>query len=119
MEIETNRRRYRQRVSTVELFAVLEALLPIAEVELDCLADYVKDFPDDPDHAQDAERVRRGKLALELAQRLIARKSAPIRYRQRQFERAHLDVIAQGGSAPPTTDGARPAATDSAAPHGE
>src|SRR5262249_54557991 len=76
-------RKRRRAVSAAELYEVLETLLPSARVEIDCLAGYVTDFPEDPEHAEDAERVRRGQAALDMADRLIARKSNVIRRQQR------------------------------------
>jgi hypothetical protein len=83
---KTLKRRRRERVSTAELYAALEGLLEPAQIEIDCLADYVRDFPDDEDHTQDAERVRQGQTAIELAKRLIARKTSTIRRQQRALE---------------------------------
>jgi hypothetical protein len=80
---ETDSQRKRRRaVSAAELYDVLETLLPFARVEIECLEGYVKSFPDDPDHAQDAERVRRGQATLAMAGRLIERKSYAIRRQQ-------------------------------------
>jgi hypothetical protein len=84
--INKRKRRQRDRVSTAELYTALEGLLLPAEIEIDCLAGYVEDFPDDPDHAEDAERVRQGKEAIDLARRLIARKTGNIRRKQRALK---------------------------------
>jgi hypothetical protein len=81
--IDKRQRKRRQPIPMAELFTALEGLLPFAQVELDCLADYVRDFPDDPDHVEDAERVRRGNEAIEFTNRLIARKTYAIRRKQR------------------------------------
>lgn len=81
--IDTRQRKQRDRISTAELFTALEGLLPPAEIEISCLADFVENFPDDPNHIEDAEQVRQGKEAIELAKRMIARKTAAIRRKQR------------------------------------
>jgi hypothetical protein len=81
--IDTRQRKQRDRISTAELFTVIEGLLPFAQVEIDCLEDYVSGFPNDPDHTQDAERVRQGKEAIESANRLIVKKSPETRRKQR------------------------------------
>jgi hypothetical protein len=73
------------RPSHVELYAVIEALLPFAQVEIDFLTDTVQAFPDDPEHAEEAERARQGQEAIAEAQRLIGNKSYYIRRRQREL----------------------------------
>lgn len=82
-------RRQAKAASKAELYSALEALLPFARIELECLDDYVVNFPDDPDHAKDASSVRVGKEAVELAGRLIARKSGLIRRKQKALTRKH------------------------------
>lgn len=72
------KRKRRKRVSTAELYTALEGLLSAAEAHIDWLDSYVTDVPDDEDHAGDVERVRQGKAALDLARRLIARKTYTI-----------------------------------------
>jgi hypothetical protein len=58
-----------------ELYSALEAVLPFAETDVDCLAIDVEDFPDDPEYAEDdAEELRRGREAIAAARRLIAQK---------------------------------------------
>jgi hypothetical protein len=58
-----------------ELYCVLEAVLPFAEVDVQCLALDVEDFPDGPEYAEDdAEELRRGREAIAAARRLIAKK---------------------------------------------
>ena len=86
---DQRRRERRRRVSPTELYTALEGLLPCAEVHLDWLSSYVSDFPNDPDHTEDAELARRGKEALDLARRLIARKTGNIRRKQRAFSEMH------------------------------
>ena len=75
-----------ERVSTPELYAALEGLLPFAETEIDWLAEYVRSFPQDEDHAAEAVRARQGAESLEFAKRLIARKSYAIRRKQTALE---------------------------------
>ena len=84
-EIHTiNKRKYSERVSATELYSVLEELLPFAQVEVNCLADDARDMKaDDPDYPETAVRAQRGKEAIEWAERLIARKTATIRRKQR------------------------------------
>ena len=93
-----------RRGSIVELYSLLETLLPFAEVEVDVLADDVDDFTDDPEHAKQAERVRQGQEAIAAAQRLIANKSYRIRRRQRE-----LNSKAEQVSAAPDATTSRPA----------
>jgi hypothetical protein len=85
--IEETKRR--ERVSTAELYSALEALLPFARIVIECLDDYIVNFPDDADHVKDAARVRVGKEAIELAGRLIARKSGVIRRKQKALTGKH------------------------------
>jgi hypothetical protein len=80
--INGRKRRYRDRVSTVQLYIALEGLLPAAEIEIECRASYAHEFPDDEDHATDVEFARQGQAAITLAKQLIARKSANIRRKQ-------------------------------------
>ncbi len=63
-ELILTKQRKQRAVSIAELYAVLEALLPFAKVEIECLADYVENFSDDPDHPTDAIRVQQGLAAL-------------------------------------------------------
>jgi hypothetical protein len=85
ISLNTRNQKRRDRVSTAELYEALEGLLPFAEVEIECLADHVETFPDDFDNAREVERVRQGKAAIELTRRLIARKTANIRRKQRSL----------------------------------
>jgi hypothetical protein len=60
--------------SLAELYAVLEAVLPFAESEVECIVDFAANFADDPDYPDEAEQARRGKKAIARARRLLARK---------------------------------------------
>jgi hypothetical protein len=90
LEVPQGRKR-RRAASTAELFAALEGLLPFAAVEIDCLAGYVESFSDDPDHEEDAERVKRGQAAIALARSLLDRKS---HYLRRRVEELNKEVQA-------------------------
>jgi hypothetical protein len=83
MVINKSKQKKRERVSTAEFFTALEGLLPAAEIEIDWLGRFVEDFPEDEGHAEDAELVRQGREAIELAKRLIARKTGNICRKQR------------------------------------
>lgn len=74
--IAAGRRRKAKALDTERdaLYAVLDALLPFAQVEVDFVADMAQAHPDDPDSAEDAERAQRGKEALDAARRLTANK---------------------------------------------
>jgi len=90
----TNGVRQAKRAAAVpkaELFATLEALLPFAEVEVDCLVGFVDEFP------EDAERARRGQEAVESAKRLIAKKTGYIR-RKEQTSRVNQGQADTTGS---------------------
>ncbi len=81
-EAETNsvnkrKRKQRERVSTAELYAALEAVLPFAEADVGALNDLLDAFP------EDAEEARRGKEAIALARRLIARQTGHLRRKVR------------------------------------
>jgi hypothetical protein len=101
-KLDINKRQPKRRpaVSSAELFSALEAVLPFGQIEIDCQADYVRDFPDDPDHAEDAERVRQGQAAIETARRLIARKT----YYVRKQEQALRESRGPAPSSPEATD---------------
>jgi hypothetical protein len=81
--VNTRRTERRRAVSTAELYSVLEALLPFAQADIEDLTDAVENFPDDPDHTQDAARLWFAKEAIESAKRIIARKTGYIRKKQR------------------------------------
>jgi hypothetical protein len=94
----------RPRPSHVELYSVIDALLPFAQVEIDFLTDTVQAFPDDLEHAEDAERARQGQEAIAEAQRLIGNKSYYIRRRQRELSGKADQVPAAPGAASPVPD---------------
>jgi hypothetical protein len=89
--VNARQRKKRRSVSTAELYAALAAVLPFAQVEIECLADYAATFPDDPDHAADAEQARQGLEAIELARRLIAQKTAYIRRQEQALREGPAD----------------------------
>src|SRR5690348_6367776 len=86
--INDRQSRRRNTVSTAELFSVLEALLPFAKAEIETLLGFAESFPNDPDCVGDTERARRGKEALELAERLIERKTKTVARKQKTLRKA-------------------------------
>lgn len=84
----------RERVSTAERYTALEGLLPASEIEIESRASYIQDFPDDEDHVEDVKFVEQGKAAIELARRLIARKTYNIRRKQRALREEQVQAMA-------------------------
>ncbi len=116
-------KRRRRAVSTAELYAVLEALLPFAEVDIECLSDYVRNFPDDPDHSEDIVRACKGEQAIEEARRLIELKSGYVRRKERALREEQSEAQASNTAVgndgePATTTGVAPLIAAQEAPHG-
>jgi len=84
--IDDGQRQRRRPASKAELYSALEALLPFAKIEIEWLADSVTAFPDDDDHAEDSQRVKHGKEAIDLANRLIAMRSSYLTKKKQQHD---------------------------------
>lgn len=59
-------------ISKGEIYAALAAILPFAEIEVDCMASYLRDFGPD-DELTDPERTRQGVEAVQNAKTILER----------------------------------------------
>jgi hypothetical protein len=85
--IDKHKIKKRVRISTAELYAALEAVLPFAEAEVAMIIDGLNIFP------EDTEEAERGEKAIALARRVMARQTGYLRRRARALREK------QGGQA--------------------